>query len=179
MSATEHRRREAYAPTQMCGLAGILDWSSTGTADQIETVIAALAHRGPSGIKTVAIGPLQLGHARLSILDPSAEADQPMVSTDGRYTAVHNGEIYNFLELREVLEGIGRTFRTHSDTEVILEAYAEWGPACVERFNGIWVFAIWDRLERRLLLSPDPLRGQPRLPAPGPSPPGICHQSQT
>ena len=145
----------------MCGLAGVLDWRSPGDSGLVRTLIERLSHRGPDGIKTCDLGPLQLGHARLSILDTSGRADQPMTSGDGRYTAVHNGEIYNFLELADVLRGLGHAFRTTSDTEVILAAYAEWGEACVERFNGIWAFAIWDGKARRLFVSRDRLGVKP------------------
>jgi asparagine synthase (glutamine-hydrolysing) len=145
----------------MCGIAGIVDWRDAPSDDVIRGMIGRLAHRGPSGIHTASIGPLQLGHARLSILDPTAAADQPMTSADGRYTAVHNGEIYNFLELGDELRSNGYQFRTSSDTEVILAAYAAWGPACVERFNGIWAFAIWDREARRLFISRDRLGVKP------------------
>ena len=84
-----------------------------------------------------------------------------MVFGGGRYTGIHNGEIYNFLELADELSKRGHTFRTTSDTEVVLAAYAEWGPSCVERFNGIWAFAIWDRETRRLFISRDRLGVKP------------------
>jgi len=102
----------------VCGLAGVLDWSSSRGDETVRSLIAELTHRGPNGIHVADYAPLQLAHARLSILDTSDSADQPMVSGDGRYVAVHNGEIYNFLELADELQTRGRTFRTRSDTEV-------------------------------------------------------------
>src|SRR5581483_8290993 len=81
---------------------------------------------------------------RLSILDLSSAGHQPMESADGRHVLMHNGEIYNYRELRRELEARGRRFRSESDTEVVLEVYREWGEACVERFNGMWAIAIWD-----------------------------------
>jgi asparagine synthase (glutamine-hydrolysing) len=92
---------------------------------------------------------------RLSILDSTPAGHQPMSSNDGRFTIVYNGEIYNFLELADELEATGHRFTTRTDTEVILAAYAAWGPRCVRRFNGIWAFAIWDAAEETLLLSRD------------------------
>ncbi|HLX34647.1 MAG TPA: asparagine synthase (glutamine-hydrolyzing) [Candidatus Limnocylindrales bacterium] len=145
----------------MCGIAGVLNFAGESEPHSVDPLIESLTHRGPNGIRTVDLGPLQLGHARLSILDPSDAADQPMTTVDGRYTAVHNGEIYNFLELAENLRQNGHVFRTASDTEVLLAAYREWGTACVERFNGIWAFAVWDSVERRLFLSRDRLGVKP------------------
>jgi len=109
----------------------------------------------------MSLGPLALGHRRLSILDTSRDGDQPMVSADGRFTAVHNGEIYNFLEIADQLRALGREFQTKTDTEVIIQAYDQWGPAAVTRFNGIWAFALWDREQQRLFLSRDRLGVKP------------------
>jgi len=117
----------------------------------------ALAHRGPDGRGTYVdpSGRLALGHRRLAILDISESGAQPMAYADDRYRITYNGEIYNFLELRRELEGLGHRFRSDSDTEVILAAYAQWGEGCQLRFNGMWGFAIWDEKERRLFLSRD------------------------
>ena len=92
---------------------------------------------------------------RLAILDLSRAGHQPMADEHDRYRIVHNGEVYNYRELRSELEAYGHRFRSQTDTEVILAAYAEWGPDCVKRFNGMWGFAIWDRLERSLFCSRD------------------------
>src|SRR5207245_9099630 len=96
-----------------------------------------------------------LGHRRLAILDLSAAGHQPMTDASGRYTIVHNGEIYNFVELRNELAGFGYPFRTRTDTEVILAAFDRWGPDCLERLNGMWAFAIWDASERMLFCARD------------------------
>jgi asparagine synthase (glutamine-hydrolysing) len=142
----------------VCGIAGI--WQLDGQKIQyptIERFIGALAHRGPDG-QSVLIddeGCLALAHRRLAILDLSEAAVQPMRSMSGRYEIIHNGEIYNFLELRADLEQNGFRFRTATDTEVILAAYERWGPECLLRFNGMWSFAIWDRLRRSLFVARD------------------------
>lgn len=98
---------------------------------------------------------LVLGHRRLAIIDLSPAGHQPMASLDSRYWVVYNGEVYNYLELRSELEGYGYTFRTNTDTEVILAAYQQWGEACVPRFNGMWGLALWDSQEQRLFIARD------------------------
>jgi asparagine synthase (glutamine-hydrolysing) len=134
-------------------------WSMGGPVDPavLDRFTDALAHRGPDGRGTYVDhgGRLGLGHRRLAILDISSSGAQPMAYADGRYRITYNGEIYNFLELRRELEGLGHRFRSESDTEVILAAYAQWGEACQRRFNGMWGFAIWDERERTLFLSRD------------------------
>jgi asparagine synthase (glutamine-hydrolysing) len=140
----------------MCGIAGLLRRDGEpASAAQVRAMTELLAHRGPNDVGTAELGPIVLGQRRLSILDLSSRGHQPMASPDGRFHIVHNGEIYNFLELRSELEGLGVRFTTETDTEVILAAHAVWGPTCVSRFNGIWAFALWDTEERRLLLSRD------------------------
>jgi len=98
---------------------------------------------------------IAFGHTRLSIVDLSTAGHQPMCTEDGRYWIVHNGEIYNFQEIREELKKKGEFFSSNTDTEVILKAYRLWGPDCLERFNGMWAFAIWDNHEKVLLCSRD------------------------
>ncbi|MEM3432910.1 MAG: asparagine synthase (glutamine-hydrolyzing) [Candidatus Methanomethyliaceae archaeon] len=140
----------------MCGICGI--WNLNGrpaTADEIRAMADMLAHRGPDAEGYYLDGPLALGHRRLAILDLTPTGNQPMGYANGRNWITYNGEIYNFLELRAELEQKGYAFRSGSDTEVILAAYAAWGPECVLRFNGMWAFAIWDSLERRLFLARD------------------------
>ena len=95
-----------------------------------------------------------LAHRRLAILDLSADGHQPM-ELGGQFAITYNGEIYNYLEIREELQSLDRKFRSQSDTEVILAAYAEWGPDCVRRFNGMWAFAIHDRRAGTLFCSRD------------------------
>lgn len=114
-----------------------------------------IAHRGPDGEGQYADGPVGLANRRLAIIDPRPQGDQPMFDATGNYVITYNGELYNFAELRTELEREGRQFVTETDTEVVLGAYAAWGPACVERFNGMFAFAIWDRRRRELFLARD------------------------
>jgi|TARA_Y100000310_G_scaffold291793_1_gene320005 asparagine synthase (glutamine-hydrolysing) len=117
----------------------------------------SLTHRGPNGRGTyIDTRPeIGLGHRRLAILDLSKAGQQPMSYANDRYWITYNGEVYNFLELKQELARKGHRFRSESDTEVILAAYTEWGEECQLRFNGMWAFAIWDSRERRLFLSRD------------------------
>lgn len=140
----------------MCGIAGIvnLDGESVDRAS-LERMNTAQAHRGPDG-EGIWIGKgIGLGHRRLSIIDLSDEAAQPMTSADGRYILTYNGEIYNYRELRQELEAIGHRFSTTSDSEVVLNAYAVWGEHALTRFNGMWGLAIWDTMERSLFCARD------------------------
>ena len=140
----------------MCGIAGF--WSQTPVVlEELATFTDVLAHRGPDGFGYLAADKkrLGLGHRRLAILDPDERSRQPMLSDDGRYSIVFNGEIFNFLEIRNELSAEGYKFRTESDTEVILSAFAKWGPACQDKFNGMWAFAIWDNTTRQLFVSRD------------------------
>lgn len=115
----------------------------------------ALAHRGPDGEGFHAAEGVALGHRRLAIIDLSDAGLQPFASADGLLQLIHNGEIYNYRELRSELEARGRRFRSATDTEVVLAAYEEWGDRCVERFNGMWAFALWDGRAQRLFCSRD------------------------
>lgn len=127
----------------MCGI-----WFSLGFAPD-PAHIDAVAHRGPDGsgwrVFDSARGPAALGHRRLSIIDLSDAAQQPMSYADGRYWIVYNGEIYNYLELREELRAAGHTFCTRSDTEVLLAAWAQWGEAALDRLVGMFAFVLWDQ----------------------------------
>ena len=114
-----------------------------------------IAHRGPDGEGQYADGPAGLANRRLAIIDPRPESGQPMFDATGDYVITYNGELYNYRELRGELERLGRRFRNKTDTEVALNAYAAWGPACVERFNGMFALAIWDRRSRELFLARD------------------------
>src|SRR5262245_59945007 len=130
----------------MCGI-----WFSLGFPPDL-THIDAVAHRGPDGsgwrVFESTVGPVALGHRRLSIIDLSDAALQPMSYADGRYWVVYNGEIYNYLELRAELQAAGHQFRTESDTEVLLAAYSEWGEAALDRLVGMFAFVLWDQQER-------------------------------
>jgi asparagine synthase (glutamine-hydrolysing) len=123
-------------------------------------MINKIGHRGPDAQGIYCAGPVGLAHARLSILDLQGGA-QPMSTTDGRYWITFNGEIFNYIELREELIQKGHTFLTHCDTEVLLHMYQEEAEGCVERLNGQWAFAIWDSWRRRLFLSRDRLGVRP------------------
>ena len=139
----------------MCGIAGILriDGAPAG-GELLRAMTSAIAHRGPDGDGFFCEGPVGLGHRRLAIID-LATGDQPMATDDGASVIIFNGEIYNFRELRRELEGRGATFRTSSDTEVILRAYEAWGVECLSRLRGMFAFAIWDKAQRRLFLARD------------------------
>lgn len=147
----------------MCGIAGFIykDLSRPAPTDAVIAMCDAIQHRGPDAASYYADGAVALGHRRLSILDLSDAGTQPMASHDRRYVIVFNGEIYNYLELRDELEQSGARFRTQTDTEVILEAYRAWGGDCVRRFNGMWAFALYDRDQRCLFLSRDRLGIKP------------------
>jgi asparagine synthase (glutamine-hydrolysing) len=118
-------------------------------------MIGQMGHRGPDGSGLYEVEGVVLGHRRLAIIDLSPAGAQPMRSLDGTLAITYNGEIYNYLELRSELEACGHRFRSRSDTEVILVAYAEWGDECVTRFNGMWAFALHDERRRRMFCSRD------------------------
>jgi asparagine synthase (glutamine-hydrolysing) len=139
----------------MCGISGILKLDA-GRVDceQLGQMIAAVRHRGPDATGIHVSGPIGLAHARLSIID-LASGQQPMCTAEARFWITFNGEIFNYIELREELIGKGHVFLTRSDTEVILNAYREYGEDCVNHFNGQWAFAVWDSVEHKLFLSRD------------------------
>ncbi|PCI63099.1 MAG: asparagine synthetase B [Kordiimonadales bacterium] len=145
----------------MCGITGIM--VPTGTdLDQatIRKMTDSIAHRGPDGDGFYFGQTVALGHRRLSIIDIEG-GSQPMYCADGKVVISYNGEIYNFQHLRRELEALGHRFRTHSDTEVLLEAYMEWGKSCVTRLRGMFAFAIWDTRTRELFLARDRLGIKP------------------
>ena len=129
----------------MCGLLTILQEAPVVDIAVARRALDAIAHRGPDAAGEWREGEVFIGHRRLSIID-LATGDQPMLSADGRYVIAFNGEIYNFLKLRELLAREGVIFKTQSDTEVILEGYRRWGACVVERLHGMFAFVIWDRL---------------------------------
>src|SRR5437763_13484162 len=121
----------------MCGIAGLFSANNQYSTADLESMIGCLAHRGPNGQRTWrnTDGTLQLAHRRLAVIDLSEEAAQPMHFND-RFTIVHNGEIYNYIELRDTLSKKGYQFKTQSDTEVILAAFDCWGEECLQHFDG-------------------------------------------
>jgi asparagine synthase (glutamine-hydrolysing) len=139
----------------MCGIAGIIHRNGRPvTVPQIERMLDPIQHRGPDDRGLYLDGYVGLGHQRLSIIDIEG-GHQPMGAEGDRVQIIYNGELYNFRELREDLKKIGVQFRTQSDTEVVLAAYVAWGTDCIERFNGIFAFAIWDSRSRTLVLARD------------------------
>jgi len=139
----------------MCGLAGYVGSRANEQAVRVAAMLSTIAHRGPDDEGVWGDEQAMLGHRRLSIIDTSAAGHQPMLSACGRYVLTYNGEIYNYLEIRQELVREGLQFRSQSDSEVLLAAFQAWGDACVRRFNGMWAFAIWDRQSRRLFVSRD------------------------
>ena len=139
----------------MCGICGVVALGRPAEVETVERISATLAHRGPDGAGSYTGSGCALGFRRLAIIDLSDAGMQPFASDDGRLQLVHNGEIYNYRELRVELEAKGHRFRSATDTEVLLAAYEAWGPRCVERFNGMWAFAIWDEREQRLFCARD------------------------
>ena len=143
----------------MCGIAGLID---RNTEARIVAMLQAIEHRGRDDEGVWTSQPINdeaqrvcFGHRRLSIIDTSSAGHQPMLSHDGRFVVILNGEIYNYRELRTELSGKGHQFRTHTDTEVLLTAWAEWGEESLDRLNGMFAFALWDNQERALYLVRD------------------------
>jgi asparagine synthase (glutamine-hydrolysing) len=139
----------------MCGIAGKITWGKGQNDKQIRVLCDELAHRGPDAFGLKNLGEAVLGHRRLSILDLSDRAAQPMSAENGRFHIVYNGEVYNFREIRKTLEDEGVSFFSTSDTEVVLKAYVRWGSDSLKRFNGMFAFAIWDSRDRELFIARD------------------------
>jgi asparagine synthase (glutamine-hydrolysing) len=141
----------------MCGIIVAVEQRQKVDVPLFEKMRDQLYHRGPDygGLWTDASGAVAFGHRRLAILDTSEAGNQPMIGGEGRYVITFNGEIYNFIELRESLEGMGRTFHTGSDTEVLLEALITWGEDALPKLNGMFAFAFWDNQQRTLLVVRD------------------------
>jgi asparagine synthase (glutamine-hydrolysing) len=140
----------------VCGIAGI--WNRSGEPverDALERMGAILRHRGPDGSGVWLDGEIGLANRRLAVLDPTPAGDQPMALPERGLRLTYNGEIHNYVELRRELEAAGARFRTHTDTEVVLHAYAAWGLDAFERFNGMWALGLWDARSRSLVLSRD------------------------
>lgn len=141
----------------MCGIAGIYNFRSGSLVDRatIELMTRILSHRGPDAQGVYVDREVGLGHRRLSILDLNDRGSQPMHSTDGRYSIVYNGEVYNYLELRKDLEVNGHRFRTETDTEVVLALYEKEGVDCLKKLNGMFAVTIFDSADRMLFIARD------------------------
>ena len=151
----------------MCGIfAWVLAGAKRLDRDTLVRITDLMSHRGPDGAgywlgdSHDGIHQIALGHRRLSIIDIQGGV-QPMWSSDHSIGLTFNGEIYNYIELRKELIELGHTFQTSSDTEVVIEAYRAWGPAAIARFRGMFAFALWDKIEQRLVIGRDPF-GRPR-----------------
>ena len=152
----------------MCGIVGFVDSLKTLGGEDLRAIVdrmsASVLHRGPDdgGSWAEPAAGLALGHRRLSILDLSPEGHQPMVSADGRLVVVFNGEIYNFIELRNLLESAGHRFRGHSDTEVLLAGFSQWGfEQTLKKCVGMFAMALWDQSRRVLSLARDRMGEKP------------------
>ncbi len=146
----------------MCGIAGAVGVApGLVSSREVEVSTTAIAHRGPDDWGVWSDDFCALGHRRLSIIDLSPAGHQPMCTEDGNLYITFNGEIYNFQSLREELRGLGHRFRTGTDTEVILNAYRQWGADCLGRLRGMFAFGIWDRTAHRLFLARDRVGKKP------------------
>jgi len=140
----------------MCGITGILNFDQQPvSSSKIKLMTDSIIHRGPDGEGQWTDNHIGLGHRRLAIIDLSPAGHQPMQTRDGRYILTYNGEVYNFKELRIELESLGYQFHSNTDSEVVLNAFAEWKDRCVEKFNGMFAFAIWDKKNQKLFLARD------------------------
>lgn len=140
----------------MCGIAGIANRSGGIVSQEVvPKMLEAIRHRGPDDQGIEHFGNICLGFVRLSIIDLSPAGHQPMISDDGRFVLTFNGEIYNYIEIRKELSDSGIQFSTSTDTEVLLKAYMHWGKDALHRFNGMWAFCIYDKLEKSLFFARD------------------------
>lgn len=146
----------------MCGIAGVINFNGeTPSYTLLEEMGNSIAHRGPDDKGTYAAPNVGLAHRRLTIIDLSDGGHQPMFSDDESIVIVFNGEIYNYLEIAQELRVAGRNFKSSSDTEVIIQAYQQWGVECLSRFNGMFSFALWDTRRNRLFAARDRLGIKP------------------
>lgn len=140
----------------MCGIAGILNLNRKPVNnDVLKKMTSVIAHRGPDGEDFWHDKEIGLGHRRLAIIDLTSLGNQPMKNDNGNLIIIHNGEVYNFPELKKELESLGYKFRSRTDTEVILKSYEQWGAECVKKFNGMFAFVIWDRKNKTLFAARD------------------------
>ena len=136
----------------MCGINVLYTSKSIDRSNIIEKMNDSISHRGPDNSDSYSDDYISLGHTRLSIVDLSKKGNQPMYSNDKRYIIVFNGEIYNFNEL---MSQLNYNFTTTTDTEVVLASYLKWGEKCVNYFNGMFAFAIWDSEKKELFVTRD------------------------
>lgn len=140
----------------MCGIVGVFHLNGdTVSPAVLQAMTDSVSHRGPDGEGHFIDGPLGLGHRRLAVIDLSPAGQQPMATEDGRFIISYNGEVYNFRELRVELEALGHQFHSRTDSEVVLKSYAQWGEESLDRFNGMFAFAIWDKRRKELFLCRD------------------------
>lgn len=140
----------------MCGIVGIFNLNGEpASPSALRKMTDAIAHRGPDGEGFYTDRFIGLGHRRLAIIDLSSAGHQPMIAVNKQVVISYNGEIYNFQELRAELQALGHQFRSKTDSEVVLNAWVEWGAECVDRFNGMFAFAVWDKREQKLFLARD------------------------
>lgn len=140
----------------MCGICGIINFNYVPVTEaEIREMMKCLKHRGPNDEGIFIDKNIGLGFLRLSILDLSSQGHQPMFDDTGRFMIIHNGEVYNYIELREELKKKGYSFRSNTDTEVILKSFVEWGEECLDKFNGMWSFTIYDRDTKKLFCARD------------------------
>lgn len=166
-----HGKIATFAP--MCGIAGFIDFKQQGTADLLQQMTNTIVHRGPddSGQMLYASPSAQVGFGfrRLAIIELSELGHQPMEFEAAGLSIIFNGEVYNYREIRQELEQLGYAFKSHSDTEVILKSYAQWGTACVHRFIGMFAIAIYDRVQNKVVLFRDRAGVKPLFYAIGPN----------
>ena len=140
----------------MCGISGIFNFNGAPVNEaQLREMNRTIHHRGPDGDGVYIENNVGIGSTRLAIIDLREIANMPIYDSENRYVIVYNGEIFNYVELRNELLQKGHKFKTGSDTEVVLNAYKEWGEECLHKFNGMWAFAIWDKQEKTLFCSRD------------------------
>jgi len=140
----------------MCGISGIFNFNQEPVdSNKLEKMNELIYHRGPDGQGIFIDNNIGIGSNRLAIIDLRTIADQPMYDFSARYVIVYNGEIFNYLELRDELLKKGYKFNNNSDTEVILNSYIEYGEDCLNKLNGMWAFAIWDKRDKKLFCSRD------------------------
>lgn len=140
----------------MCGISGIVSFSKKNVEEnQVRKMMSSMKHRGPNDDGVFIENKICLGFVRLSIIDLSSAGHQPFQSEDGRYVMVFNGEIFNYLEIKEELKSLGHKFNTRTDTEVLLHAYMQWGKDCLHRLNGMWAIAIYDKVQNTLFIARD------------------------